>query len=151
MTTALANKLTWEDIKEISDVVTAVSLMDEVCDIDLDTEEKFYSYVIDRICNKYKTESSCRRRYNELLPVAENIIGEKCRKERTFNQAILRTFVASQLRKEEYSWGVISKVMGYNHSTIIYYTRKLEEMKKLPMMWEKELNMYERFKEEISK
>ena len=81
MKTELVNKLTWEDIKEIDEVLRAFGKNFKLLDDD-DTQsmdEEYYSEVIRQFHVKYKTLPACRDRYKEILPIAEHIVGEQNR------------------------------------------------------------------------
>lgn len=147
MKTELVNKLTWEDIKEIDEALRALSEKFKLLDDD-DTQsmdEEYYSEVIRRLHIKYKTLPACRDRYKEILPVAEHIVGEKNRKERTFELTVLRCMVANKLREEGYTISDIGRVMRYDHSTVSFYLSKKADFLALPLMYEREVRWFNAF------
>lgn len=149
MQTALINKLTWEDIKEIDAMLCSI---DQAASNEgkILEEEEYYSEVIHRLQMKYKTLPACRNRYKEILPIAENIIGEKNRKERTFELTVLRCMVASKLREEGYKLSDIGCVMRYDHSTISFYLAKKADFFALPLMYEREVRWFKAFDEALN-
>lgn len=143
MQVELINKLTWQDIKEICDVFYQVN------NDGIIPEENYYSEVIVRLNKQYKTLPACKERYKEILPIAESIIGEKNGKERTFEHTVLRCMVANKLKEEGYSLTNISKVMGYDHSTVIFYFKKKRDFFFLPLMYEREVRWFKAFDEAL--
>lgn len=144
MQAALINKITWNDVQEIDSIL---------CDIDKENKayigEEYYSEVIRRLRTKYKTLPACRDRYNEILPIAETIVGEKNRRERTFELIVLRCMVSCKLRDEGYCMSDIARVMKYDHSTISFYFKKKEDFFALPIMYEREVRWFKQFDEEL--
>ena len=143
MQVELINKLTWQDIKEICDVFYQVN------NDGIIPEENYYSEVIVRLNKQYNTLPACKERYKEILPIAERIIGEKNGKERTFEHTVLRCMVACKLKEEGYSLTNISKVMGYDHSTVIFYFKKKADFFALPLMYEREVRWFKAFDEAL--
>ena len=91
----LIERLTWQDIKDIDEILFQINSDEIRC-----KEEEYYSEVITRLNKQYKTLPACKDRYKEILPVAENITGEKNRKERTFELTVLRCMIANRLKEE---------------------------------------------------
>ena len=141
MKTELVNKLTWEDIQEIDKAIY------ELEESDYHGYEEYYSEVIRRLRIKYKTLPACRDRYKEILPIAEKIVGEKLRKERTFELTVLRCMVANKLREEGYKITDIGTVMRYDHSTVSFYLSKKADFFALPLMYEREVRWFKAFDE----
>ena len=139
MRTELVNKLTWEDIQEIDKTIY------ELEESDYHGYEEYYSEVIRRLQIKYKTLPACRERYKEILPIAEHIVGEKNRKERTFELTVLRCMVANKLREEGYTISDIGRVMRYDHSTVSFYLSKKADFFALPLMYEREVRWFNAF------
>ena len=139
MKTELVNKLTWEDIQEIDKTIY------ELEESDYHGYEEYYSEVIRRLHIKYKTLPACRDRYKEILPIAEHIVGEKNRKERTFELTVLRCMVANKLREEGYTISDIGRVMRYDHSTVSFYLSKKADFFALPLMYEREVRWFNAF------
>ena len=144
MQATLINKITWKDVQEIDSML---------CSIDQEAsnegkileQEEYYSEAIRRLRVKYKTLPACKDRYNDILPIAEKIVGEKNRKERTFELIVLRCMVACKLRDEGYALTNIARVMGYDHSTISFYFRRKEDFLSLPIMYEREVRWFKQF------
>lgn len=151
MKTELVNKLTWEDIKEIDEMLCALSKNFKLLDDDgtQSMDEEYYSEVIRQFRVKYKTLSACRDRYKEILPIAENIVGEKNRKERTFELTVLRCMVANKLHEEGYTISDIGRVMRYDHSTVSFYLSKKADFFSLPLMYEREVRWFKAFDEAL--
>ena len=147
MKTELVNKLTWEDIKEIDEMLCALSKNFKLLDNDgtQSMDEEYYSEVIRQFRVKYKTLPACRDRYKEILPIAEHIVGEKNRKERTFELTVLRCMVANKLREEGYKLSDIGTVMRYDHSTVSFYLSKKADFFALPLMYEREVMWFNAF------
>ena len=143
MRTALINKLTWEDIAEIHEIIQ------EINEDAYDTNETYYGEVHIRLCRKYKTLPACKERYIEILPVAEKIIGVKNSKERTFELTVLRCMVANRLLNEGFSGSDIARAMKYDHSTIWFYIKKKEDFFSLPLMYEREVTWFKQFDEAL--
>lgn len=139
MKTELVNKLTWEDIQEIDRTIY------ELEESDYHGYEEYYSEVIRRLHIKYKTLPACRDRYKEILPIAEHIVGEKNRKERTFELTVLRCMVANKLHEEGYTISDIGRVMRYDHSTVSFYLSKKADFFALPLMYEREVRWFNAF------
>lgn len=144
MQVTLINKITWKDVQEIDSIL---------CDIDKEgkvfEEEEHYSEVIRRLRAKYKTPSVCNDRYQEILPIAEKIVGEKNRKERTFEFVVLRCMIACKLFEEGYALMDIAKAMKYDHSTISFYFKKKDDFFALPLMYEREVRWFRQFDEAL--
>ena len=142
MQVELLSKLTWQDVKEICDTFYQVN-NDEVI------SEENYSEVIVRLNKQYKTLPACKDRYKEILPIAERIVGEKNRRERTFELTVLRCMLASKLKEEGYTLTNIAKEMGYDHSTIVFYFKKKDDFFSLPLMYEREVTWFKAFDEAL--
>lgn len=140
----LIERLTWQDIKDIDEILFQIN-SDEI----RRKEEEYYSEVITRLNKQYKTLPACKDRYKEILPVAENITGEKNRKERTFELTVLRCMIANRLKEEGYTLTNIAKAMGYDHSTIIFYFKKKADFFALPLMYEREVRWFKQFDEAL--
>ena len=144
MNADLIGKLSWQDVKEINDVFLQINREGYIGD-----GEEYYSEVITRLNKQYKTLPACKDRYKEILPVAENITGEKNRKERTFELTVLRCMIANRLKEEGYTLTNIAKTMGYDHSTVVFYFKKKADFLALPLMYEREVRWFKRFDEEL--
>ena len=140
----MIERLTWQDIKDIDEILFQIN-SDEI----RRKEEEYYSEVITRLNKQYKTLPACKDRYKEILPVAENITGEKNRKERTFELTVLRCMIANRLKEEGYTLTNIAKAMGYDHSTIIFYFKKKADFFALPLMYEREVRWFKQFDEAL--
>ena len=149
MQTALINRLTWEDIKEIDAMLCSIDQAASNEGMIFKNEEDYYSEAIRQLRVKYKTLPACRDRYKEILPIAEKIVGEKNRKERIFELTVLRCMVASRLREEGYRITDISTVMKYDHSTVSFYLAKKEDFFSLPLMYEREVRWFRAFDQQL--
>ena len=144
MNPALINRLTWQDIDEI------VSFLDGKESENLSvTQEEYYSEVLKKLHQKHKTTMYCVERYKTLLPIAEEIVGFKNTRRRTFDQLVLRCIVACKLREEGFSVSAIGRAMGYSHANILYYFGKKQDFFAIPTMYERELRWFREFNEEI--
>jgi len=139
----LIERLSWQDIKEIDEILF------QLCSDDFCDEEEYYSKVITRLNKQNKTLPACKDRYKEILPIAESIVGEKNRRERTFELTVLRCMIASRLKEEGYTLTNISKAMGYDHSTVIFYFKKKADFFALPLMYEREVRWFKAFDEAL--
>lgn len=139
----LIEKLSWQDIKEIDEILF------QLCSDDFCDEEEYYSKVITRLNKQNKTLPACKDRYKEILPIAESIVGEKNRRERTFELTVLRCMIASRLKEEGYTLTNIAKAMGYDHSTVIFYFKKKADFFTLPLMYEREVRWFKAFDEAL--
>lgn len=140
----LIGRLTWQDIKEIDEILFQINNDEIRC-----KEEEYYSEVITRLNKQNKTLPACKDRYKEILPIAESIVGEKNRRERTFELTVLRCMIASRLKEEGYTLTNIAKAMGYDHSTIIFYFKKKADFFTLPLMYEREVRWFKAFDEAL--
>ena len=145
MRAELLNKLTWEDIREIDEMLGTIDRDGKV----FGNHEEYCSEILRKLRVKYKTLPACRDRYKEILPIAENIVGEKLRKERTFELTVLRCMVANKLREEGYKITDISSVMKYDHSTVSFYLAKKVDFFALPLMYEREVRWFKAFDEAL--
>lgn len=148
MKTELINKLTWEDIKEIDSMLCSID-KDAGAEGKILEEEEYYTEAIRCLHIKYKTLPACSDRYKAILPIAEAIVGEKNRRERTFELTVLRCMVASRLREEGYKITDISTVMKYDHSTVSFYLSKKADFFALPLMYEREVRWFKQFDEAL--
>lgn len=145
MNNELIDKLSWEDVREIVAMKTLVTNTGKR----FETEEENYSEVIHMLRIKHKTIGACIERYNEILPIAEEIVGTKNRKERVFELIVLRAMVANKLKDEGYRVTDIGKVMGYNHATVNHYFEKKNDFFALPIMYEQEVRWFKLFDEAL--
>ena len=143
MQVSLINKLTWEDIRDIATAANNFTLEDSL------NEEEYYSKILSSLNRQYKTLAACKERYKEILPIAEEIVGMKNRKERTFELVVLRSMVACKLREENFLITDIGRAMGYDHSTIMHLFQKKKDFFALPLMYEREVRWFKQFDEAL--
>lgn len=142
MRSSLINKLTWEDIKEIHEILD--NMEEELTD-----EEVKFNSVLKKLKRKYKVSPTCKERYSALLPVAEKLVGAKLGDKRTPEQMLIRLMVSCRLYDEQYTISEIGRVIGRDHSTIMYYIKRRDDYFSVPTMYTYEVSLLERFKDSI--
>lgn len=143
MQTTTVNRLTWQDIAEIHEILQGIN------EDAFDTDEAYYGEVLIRLCRKYKTLPACKERYSQILPVAERITGIKNGKERTFERTVLHCIIASRLKEEGFGVSDIGRAMKNDHSTVCFYLNKKVDFFSLPLMYEREVRWFKLFNEEL--
>ena len=88
-------------------------------------------------------------RYAILLRIAENATGHQLTSSRTRENTEIRTLIASEMRSEGFTLYEIGRWMGKDHSTVIHYTKMLEEAVKYPKMYADLIRKQESFKQQL--
>lgn len=107
-----------------------------------------------KIAERIMTQCAAKRtiadeRYAVLLPIAEEVVGQKMTSCRFAPNVMIRRFVAYRMRKEGYHIQDIARAMGMHHSTIIHYSHQMQDCFDEPIFYAGEIALYMRFSEYV--
>ena len=101
--------------------------------------------------NRDRRIINVEKRYQFLLPLAEQAIGHQMRPEkRDALDVRVRMFVAYRLRIEGYFLSAIGRVMSMDHSSIYHLFDKMRDMFLVPIIYKEEIHQYKEFENLIS-
>lgn len=153
MDNKLLNRLTKQDIAEIHQALDSEAsyVMDGDKCIRQNTNE-YYSSVLKKLkANNPNYKPFCKDRYKTLVEIAEKVTEQKYEDNRHFGNVLIKCLVSNRLREEGYTFGEIGKAMNKDHSTIVFYVGKMDDMLSLPLMYSKEMRTRSLFNDEIEK
>jgi len=153
MDNKLLNRLTKQDIAEIHEALDSEVLYIKDGDGYVrSNSNEYYSSVLKKLkANNPDYKPFCKDRYKTLLEIAEKVTEHKYEDNRKFGNVLIKCLVSNRLREEGYSFGEIGKAMNKDHSTIVFYIGKMEDMMTLPLMYSKEMRMKSLFNDEIER
>lgn len=128
--------LTTDDIEEI--ISTARLLCDNLV---RPTSQNILRHLLD----ENDCPPSIGERFPFVLSCAEIAVGRKVGKERCEDNTLIRSFVSYQLRKEEYGYCEIGRMLGRDHSTVIYLFNKMNDMLSVPNAYRVEMEKWKEF------
>lgn len=136
----LLSLLNWKDIRTIIEASESFPLR-------YPDERAYYNDILAKVRETNKDERV--ERYLYLTAKAEAATGAKATRRRDYFSVLTRSFVSRQLWREGMSYKEIARISGRNHATIMHQVKTLEDMAAFPKMYEKELEMYNKFIESI--
>lgn len=141
----LLKQMTWEDVKEISDMID--SLIVPFDDDEKTEDEVFYTEVLRRLRGQNGVPPPIEERYPVVLQAAEQATSWLLTDSRERENTLIRQFVAYKLHGEGYSYTEIGKIMHRDHSTITHLAYRMRDMLSLPNAYKWEVQQYKRFEE----
>ena len=145
MKPSVLRNLTWEEVKEISEMID--SLVVPFDDDEKTEDEVFYTEVLIRLRGKNGVPSPIEERFPGVLACAEIACGQALTDSRERENTQIRQFVAYRLHNEGYSYSEIGKIMKRDHSTITNLVHRMRDMLSLPNAYKWEVQQYKRFEE----
>ena len=140
----LLKQMSWEDVKEIGDMIDSL-MMIPFDEVGMRSEEGFYSECLRRLRNKNGVPPPIEETYPHILACAENACGRKLEESREKENTLIRCFVAYKLHNSGYSYSEIGKVMKRDHSTITHLAHRMRDMLSIPHAYKAEVSMYKEF------
>ena len=137
----IISNLTWEDLKEIMNVVNE-------CNSSTYASEKDYYRKILRILRMNNVDKHTER-FLYLTEKAEEATGYKATRKRDYGSILTRSFVSYRLWKEGMTYLEIGKISEKCHATVINQVNKVKDMMSLPKMYDAELRMYAEFEDSL--
>ena len=141
----LLKQMTWEDVKEISDMID--SLIVPFDDDEKTEDEVFYTEVLRRLRGQNGVPPPIEERYPVVLQAAEQATSWLLTDSRERENTLIRQFVAYKLHGDGYSYTEIGKIMHRDHSTITHLSYRMRDMLSLPNAYKWEVQQYKRFEE----
>lgn len=92
---------------------------------------------------------AAKKRYGQLLPIAEEVIGVKMGKTRSYRNVMVRRFIACRMRDENIPVCDIAEAMGMHHASICHYLKQMRYCVDEPIFYAKELELYFKFVEYV--
>lgn len=145
MRKSLLKQITWEEVKEISDMID--SLIVPFDDDEKTEDEVFYTEVLRQLRGQNGVPPPIEERYPGVLACAEIVCGNKLTDSRERENILIRSFVAYKLHEEGYSYSEIGKMMKRDHSTVTNLVHRMRDMLSLPVMYRQEVQQFKRFEE----
>jgi hypothetical protein len=145
MRKSLLKQITWEEVKEISDMIDSVIVPFD--DDEKTEDEVFYTEVLRHLRNENDVPPPIEERYPGVLACAERVCGNKLTDSRERENILIRSFAAYKLHEEGYSYSEIGKMMKRDHSTITNLVHRVRDMLSLPNAYKWEVQQYKRFEE----
>lgn len=133
----LLKALTADDIQEIMDA--SYYLFWE------NNEEPTTGEILRHLLDKNECPPSIGERFPFVLSCAEIAVGRKLGNERCEDNTLIRSFVSYQLRNEEYGYCEIGRMLGRDHSSVIYLYNKMSDMLSVPNAYRVEMEKWKEF------
>ena len=149
MDNKLLNRLTKQDIGEIRQ--TMFDLNKEIRETGTIPDDEMYCTSVLRQLKKNTSgyKPLCKDRYKVLLELAEKVTEHHHQENRQFTNVLIRCLVSTRLREEGYTLSEIGRAMNKHHSTVVFYTEKMNDMLSLPLMYANEVRIRSLFNYEI--
>ena len=132
----LLRVLTTDDIQEILD---AGELLWQ------DYKEPNAVNILNQLLEDNECPPSIGERFPFVLSCAEIAVGRKLGNERCEDNTLIRSFVSYQLRKEEYGYCEIGRMLGRDHSSVIYLYNRMSDMLSVPNAYRVEMEKWKEF------
>ena len=139
----LLKQLMWEDIQEIW-YETDKTLHSELVKAMATASERF-SLALKNLHEKNECPPTIGERFPFVLACAEIAVGRTLGNERCEDNTLIRSFVSYQLRKEEYGYCEIGRMLGRDHSSVIYLYNKMSDMMSVPNAYREEMEKWKEF------
>ena len=130
MNSKILSLLTEEDIREICEVADDFGTCSDVLPI---------------LRERHGCKPPSVERYEVVLRAAESATGWKLSSERTNGNALIRSFISYWMHQEGYTYSEIARLMKRDHSSVIYHTKRMENMLSVPEAYKKEMAMWREF------
>ena len=92
---------------------------------------------------------AAKKRYTKLLHVAEDVVGVKMDRTRSYRSVLIRRFIACKMRDEDFTVCDIATAMGVHHATICHYLQQMRDCVDEPIFYARELDLYFKFVEYV--
>ena len=139
----LLKQITWEEVKEISDMID--SLIVPFDDDEKTKDEVFYTEVLRRLRGQNGVPPPIEERYPGVLACAEIACGQALTDSRERENTQIRQFVAYRLHNEGYSYSEIGKMLKRDHSTVTNLVHRVRDMLSVPYAYREEVALYQEF------
>jgi len=143
--------LTWDEVQEIyidsSRVLSELDRGDGTFPEWSSSTKDCFREVLRRLRERYNCPTPIAERYAEVLAAAEQAVGVKLNEGRDSVATTIRSFVAYQLHKEEYSYTDIGRMMGRNHASVMHLVERKENALSVPGAYKAETEMFRKFEE----
>ena len=144
MRKSLLKQITWEEVKEISDMIDSL-MMIPFDEVEMRGEEEFYTEVLRRLRGQNGVPPPIEERYPGVLACAEQVCGNKLTDSRERENILVRSFVAYKLHEEGYSYSEIGKMLKRDHSTVTNLVHRVRDMLSIPYAYKEEVEKYKEF------
>lgn len=139
----LLKQITWEEVKEISDMID--SLIVPFDDDEKTEDEVFYTEVLRQLRGQNGVPPPIEERYPGVLACAEIACGQALTDSRERENTQIRQFVAYRLHNEGYSYSEIGKMLKRDHSTVTNLVHRVRDMLSVPYAYREEVALYQEF------
>lgn len=144
MRKSLLKQITWEEVKEISNMIDSL-MMIPFDEFEMRGEEGFYTEVLRRLRGQNGVPPPIEERYPGVLACAEIVCGNKLTDSRERENILIRSFVAYKLHEEGYSYSEIGKMLKRDHSTVTNLVHRVRDMISIPYAYKEEVAKYKEF------
>ncbi len=144
MRKSLLKQITWEEVKEISDMIDSL-MMIPFDEVEMRGEEGFYTEVLRQLRGQNGVPPPIEERYPGVLACAEIACGNKLTDSRERENILIRSFVAYKLHEEGYSYSEIGKMLKRDHSTVTNLVHRVRDMLSIPYAYKTEISKYKEF------
>ena len=144
MRKSLLKQITWEEVKEISDMIDSL-MMIPFDDVEMRGEEGFYTEVLRQLRGQNGVPPPIEERYPGVLACAEIVWGNKLTDSRERENILIRSFAAYKLHEEGYSYSEIGKMLKRDHSTVTNLVHRVRDMLSVPYAYKEEVAKYNEF------
>ena len=139
MRQGLLKLLTWEDVKEIVGVALSTPFDEPT------PEDECCKEFLRILLKNNECPPTIGERFPFVLSCAEIAVGRKVGKERCEDNTLIRSFVSYQLRKEEYGYCEIGRMLGRDHSTVVHLYNKMSDILSVPNAYRNEMEKWKEF------
>ena len=146
MKPSVLRNLTWEEVKEISEMIDSL-MMIPFDEVEMRGEEEFYTEVLSQLRGQNGVPPPIEERYPLVLRAAEQATSWLLTDSRERENTLIRQFVAYKMHGDGYSYSEIGKMMKRDHSTITNLVHRMRDMLSLPNAYKWEVQQYKRFEE----
>lgn len=149
MNIGLLQPLSWRDVVEI--VETANSVYYDELRAGRDPRETYpngeayYREVVRRLRKNNDCRPPLDERFPQILAAAETVVGCQLTDARSWENTIIRAFVAYRMHNEGYTRHEAGIYLNRDHATITYLYFKIADMFSVPQAYKTELSMLKRF------
>ena len=92
---------------------------------------------------------AAKKRYTKLLHIAEDVVGAKMDRTRSYRSVLIRRIVACKMRDEDFTVMEIGHAMGVHHATVLHYLKQMRDCVDEPIFYARELDLFFKFVEYV--
>lgn len=134
--------LSWQDVKEIVDTADEMGT-------GRDGGQMYYNEVLALIRSRNDCSVPVGERYEDLVKIAEKVVGVRLGKSKERDNTIIRMLVAHRLSKEGYGRTETGRAMGRDHASVLNLIRRMDDALSLPRVYRRENELYRLFLQSV--